>query len=354
MLGCRRSSLLSCGVLSLAWLTVPFAGPGLEAHLAQQDAHGRQQVAQARQEDFERLADAAGLRAGGSFPFDYQFLAFRGPTDDSVSVWAATSVHAGRMRGVFEGGWKYEISMKFEVFDGEEMVAVGTSRIEHTLSANIPEETSDGFPLQAEVWLAPGEYAYRVTVTDENWPDDRSVNVKKGELHVPSMRDTRPLVSSIAVAADSAGLWRPATRVALKLNAARIVSKTARPFVYYEVYGLTPGSDYRGEVRLQSTWDSYGKDERFTGSYQPFELQYRGTAPDDPTQPVRSMFRLDMKNTEPGPYDIRVKVTDMATGRSSEVRQVSLKVQDDEHKYFVVPVTEVKAARVDDGGSGRR
>lgn len=347
MPGCTRLNLPLRGAISMLLLGIPLAVAGVASPVSRaQD--------QDQQKDFDRLADAAGLRAGGSFPFDYQFLAFRGPTADSVSVWAATSVHAGRMRGVFEGGWKYTISMQFEVLDEmEQQVAFGTAKIEHTLSARIPEETSDGFPLQANVWLPPGRYTYRVTVTDENWPAGRSVNQKEGDLYVPSLEDHEPLVSSLAVAADSMGLWEPTHEVALKLNAARIVNKDSRPFVYYEVYGLTPGGDYRGEVRLQSTWDSYGKDERFTGSYQPFQLQYRGTAPSERTEPVRSIFRLDMRNTEPGPYDIRVKVTDMVTGRSSGVRRVSLKVQDYDEKYFKVPVTEVKSAKADDGGRGR-
>lgn len=347
MVGSARLSLRSRGAISLALLGLPFTVAGIASPVSQSQDKDQQR-------SFDRLADAAGLRAGGDFPFDYQFLAFRGPTEDSVAVWAATSVHAGRMRGVFQGGWKYAISMRFEVFDEqEELVAEAAGRIAHTLSASIPEETSDGFPLQASVWLAPGEYTYRITVTDENWPDDRSVNVKEGELDIPSMLDDGPLVSSIAVAADSMGLWQPAPDVVLKLNAARIVNKESRPFVYYEVYGLTPGGDYRGEVRLQSTWDSYGKDERFAGSYQPFQLQYRGTAPDDPSEPVRSIFRLDMRNTDPGPYDVRVKITDLVSGRSSEVRRVSLKVQDYDEKYYKVPVTEVKAAKADEGEGGR-
>ena len=85
------------------------------------------------------------------------------------------------------------------------------------------------------------------------------------------------------MAADSSGTFQPAVGVDLQLNAAAIVEKAARPYIYFEVYGLTPGSSYRGEIKLSSTWVSRGRGEQFTGPYQPFQMQYRGSVPADPT-----------------------------------------------------------------------
>jgi len=290
---------------------------------------------------FARLSESAGLKASGSFPFDFQHLAFREGRGDTVDLWAAASVHAGRVRGVWEGGWRYSLGILFELYRGEELVASSSDRAEHTLNLQLPPTTSEGFPLQTVVRVMPGEYRYRLRLTDFNWPDGRSINEKTGTITVPRFDVSGPVVSSIAIAADSGGTWTPTPDLELKLNAARIVRSTARPYIYFEVYGLSPGASYRGEVRLVSTWVSRGKGEDFRGEYRPFQLQYRGTTPEDPSEPVRSTLRLDLSRTQPGPYEVTVKVTDLSTGRSSTTRRARLKVQSPDELRPIVPVTEV-------------
>jgi hypothetical protein len=296
---------------------------------------------------FASLAEARGLRAGGAFPFDYQHLAFYGGSPGQVTLWAATSVHAGRVRGVFEGGWRYKLSMALELFQNDTLVASDTRRFQHVLSAEIPSNISDGFPLQVMVRVPPGRYDYRIRVTDLNWTSGRSMNEKTGTVIVPPIDSEHPVLSSIAIAADSGGTWSPVPGVALKLNAAAIVQRRARPFIYYEVYGLTPGSDYRGEIRLVSTWAGTGAGETFTGPHQPFQMQYRGTTPADPLQPIRSVFRLDMKDADVGPYEVRVRVTDLTTGQVSGTRRARLKVREVDRTRPVVPITEIESVTVD-------
>ena len=293
------------------------------------------------QDGFSRLEESAGRRSGGSFPFDYQQLAYFPGPDGEVDLWAAVSVHAGRVRGVFEGGWKYELSMKFFLSrDGVE-VARDESRVRHVLNALIPPWMSDGFPLQTRVRVPPGSYEYRIEVRDLNWEGDRSLNVVEGELEVPRFDRVRPFVSSIAVAADSGGSWRPAPGVDLKLNAAKMVQTDARPFVYFEVYGLTPGGGFRGDVRLVSTWTSQGTGEVFDGVRQPYQVQFRGTVPEAPDVPVRSVLRLEMKDTKPGPYEVQVRFTDVETGERSEVRRTAVRVRRPEVRQMGEEITEV-------------
>lgn len=318
-------------------LLAPTAPPALPAA---QDTGG------AGGADFTRLAESGGLKATGAFPFDYQYLVFSGPSDDLVDVWAAVSVHAGRVRGVFEGGWKYSLGLRFDLLRDDALVASETTRVEHTLNALVPESTSDGFPLQARVRVPPGKYRYRIAVTDHNWEAFPAVNEKTGEVTIPSLAYPGPVVSSIAVAADSGGTWLPAKHVSLKLNAARIVRKESRPFIYFEAYGVTPGAVYRGEVKLISTWASTGQGETFRGSRRPFQLQYRGTAPTDPNEPIRSALRLDLSKTEPGPYVVTVKITDLATGRTSDTRRVELKVRTEKSRGPPLQIREVRSRGV--------
>ncbi len=301
---------------------------------------------------FDRLDASAGIRSGGPFSFDYQHLAFFPDIDPDrpmqpVDLWTAVSVQADRIRPVFEGGWKYSLSMTVELYQDEALAFSRETLTSLTLAAPLsPEVTAEaGFPIQTRLEVPPGEYDYRIRVADESWEGDRGVNEASGRLVVPGPVLTQPFVSSIAVAADSGGSWEPAPDLALKLNAAKIVYDDARPFVYFEAYGLTPGGDYRGEVRLVSRRVTRGADDVFSGAYQPFQLQYRGSVAPDPGEPVRKVLRLDLGRTRPGPYEVQVRVRDLVTGQASEVRTARLTVQ--EERAFE-PLQPVVGAEVEE------
>jgi len=332
----------------VAWLVLAGSPAAGEAFALPQQ--GEVVHARATAGTVNELAEAGGLKASGAFPFDYQYLAFYGGSPDLVALWAAASVEAGRIRGVFDRGWRYSLSLELELFTGDSLVAESTQRTDFLFSRQVADTTRDGFPIQTMVSVPPGEYEYRLTVKDRNWPDDRSVNVVQGEISVPAFEVVTPVVSSIAVAADSNGTFRPATGVDLQLNAAAIVEKAARPFIYFEVYGLSPGRSYRGEIRLSSTWVSRGRGDVFTGPREPFQMQYKGSVPADPTVPVRAVLRLDTRDAEPGPYEIQVRVTDLATGETSEVRKAGLKIRAQSQR--IAPITEVEV-RTDGSTEGR-
>lgn len=329
-------------VLMMLGATAPGGLASIPQQVAQVQTHAEAAALNA-------LAESGGLKATGAFPFDYQYLAFHGGSPEFVALWAAASVEAGRIRGVFDGGWRYSLSLGLELFQDDSLVVARTRRTDFVFSRQVADTTRDGFPLQTMVSVPPGEYDYRLVIKDMNWPDDRSVNVVQGSLEVPAFDVTGPVVSSIAVAADSSGTFEPAVGVDLQLNAAAIVEKAARPYIYFEVYGLTPGSSYRGEIKLSSTWVSRGRGEQFTGPYQPFQMQYRGSVPADPTVPVRAVMRLDTRDAEPGPYEVLVRVTDLETGVRSEVRRAQLKIRPPSTRS--APITEVEV-RTDGGSEG--
>jgi hypothetical protein len=333
----------AAALLSALLLTVPGALPAVPQR-------GAELQARADAGAFNALAESGGLKATGAFPFDYHYLAFYGGSPEFVALWAAASVEAGRIRGVFDGGWRYSLSLGLELFQADSLVTERVQRTDFVFSSQIADTTRDGFPIQTMVTVPPGEYDYRLVVQDLNWPDDRSVNVIRGSLTVPAFDVSRPTISSIAVAADSSGTFRPASGVELQLNAAAIVEKAARPFIYYEAYGLTPGGRYRCDIRLASTWVSRGRGETFTGPYQPFQMQYSGSVPADPTVPVRAVLRLDTGNAEPGPYEVRVTVTDAETGEQSDVRKARLKIRPQTSR--LAPITEIEV-KTDGGSKGR-
>lgn len=297
---------------------------------------------------FDRLDAEAGLRSGGPFSFDYQYLVFYPPataTGDAplVDLWTATSVQADRVRGVFDEGWKYALDMRVELWQADTLAFEREAATSLVLASPLTPAyaAGKGFPIQTLMEVPPGEYEYRIRIRDRGWEEDRATNEVVGRIVVPGPVRTQPFVSSIAIAADSGGNWQPAPGLELQLNAARIVYGDARPFVYFEAYGLTPGGDYRGEVRLVSRQVTRGADDVFDGAYQPYQLQYRGSVPDDPRTPVRKVLRLDLGQTRPGPYEVQVRVRDLVTGQASEVRTARLKVREDDTYEPLLPVNRI-------------
>ncbi|MGI9038981.1 MAG: hypothetical protein ACR2GQ_08965 [Gemmatimonadota bacterium] len=300
--------------------------------------------------DFDRLDREAGLRSGGPFSFDYQHLVYYqnqrtpGETNPPVTLWTAASVQADRVHAVFDKGWKYSLDMTVELLRDDTVAYTTQSRTTMTLTMRLDERTAagKGFPLYARTAVAPGRYDYRILIRDNGWDDDRGVNEKTGSIVVPNPVDSKPFLSSIAIAADSAGSWTPDPSIDLQLNAARMVQTDARPYVYFEAYGLTPGGDYRGEVRLVSRWVSRGQGESFEGSYQPFQLQYRGSVPTNPNEPVRKVLRMDLDQTAAGPYEVQIRVRDLTTGQVSEVRTARMKVRAPDRYTSPNPIVEVR------------
>ncbi len=300
---------------------------------------------------FDRLEAEAGLRSGGYFSFDYQHLVYFTPSriDDPaapVQLWTAASVQADRVKGVFDGGWKYSLDMTVELHQADTLVASSGARTSLTLASPLTTSAAAGmgFPIQALLQVPPGEYEYAIRIRDNGWEGDRATNETTGRLMIPEPVATQPFLSSVAIAADSGGTWHPAEDLGLQLNAARMVHSDARPFVYFEAYGLTPGGEYRGEVRLVSRRVTRGAEDVFDGAYQPFQLQYRGSVPSDPDEPVRKVLRLDLGQTRAGPYEVQVRVRDLVTGQASEVRSARLRVRERISYEPLLPVANGEAA----------
>lgn len=335
---------------ALALVALPTSLAALDAQEAGPPAPDAPAVHVAASERaFDRLDSEAGVRSGGAFSFDYQHLAFF-PSASTVDLWTAASVQADRVRGVFDGGWRYSLFMTVELWRADTLVETREARTSLTLGSPLtPRESAGlGFPIQTLMRVPPGDYTYRIRIRDEGWEGDRAVNETSGRLVVPRAVRTQPFVSSIAIAADSGGTWEPAQGLSLKLNAARTVYDDARPFVYFEAYGLTPAGEYRGEVRLVSRRVTRGADDVFDGAYQPFQLQYRGSVPSGPDEPVRKVLRLDLSQTSPGPYEVQVRVRDLVTGQASEVRTARLKVRERDTYEPLMPVANGDPGVVDE------
>ena len=270
---------------------------------------------------------SSGTHTGGAFPIDWEHLRFLRGSGSMITVWAAINVDAGRCwPRATSGGWLYSLALRYELFDQDgELVATGADSLRYEHPTRL--KSDQGFGLQAPVTVPPGTYRFRIEVEDRNRePVARSV--KEGELIVPSYGVPGPVLSDLAVASDTPGIWQPLPGVSLKLNAAHVVYVDASPYIYFEAYGLTPGARYRVEVRMESAEAQSFMDRRLRGASRPFQLQYSGPVPIDPDTPVRGAQHLKLgTNTLPGLYQVTVRVTDLVTGETSLPRRINLKVQ---------------------------
>ena len=65
------------------------------------------------------------------------------------------------------------------------------------------------------------------------------------------------------------------------------------------------------------------------------------------------MMDLDVLDTEPGPYEVQVRVTDQATSEKSDVRKARLKVREIDDRRRALDISEVETGD-DNGGEGDR
>jgi len=270
---------------------------------------------------------SSGTHSGGPFPIDWEHLRFLRGSGDVITVWAAINVDAGRCQPrPASGGWLYSLAMQYELYDQNgERVATGTDELRYVHPSRL--KSDQGFGLQAPVTVPPGTYWFRIEVRDRN-REPVATNVKEGELIVPSYEVPGPVLSDLAVASDTPGIWQPLPGIRLKLNASHVVHVDASPYIYFEAYGLTPGARYRVEVQMQSAESQSFMDRRLRGAHRPFQLQYSGPVPIDPDTPVRGAQHLKLgTNTLPGLYQVTVKITDLTTGETSLPRRINLQVR---------------------------
>ncbi len=270
---------------------------------------------------------SSGTHTRGPFPVDWEHLRFLRSNGDSIAVWAAVNVDASLCTPrPASGGWLYSLAMRYEMFDEDGThLGTGTDELKYVHPSRL--RSDQGFGLQTFVTVAPGTYLYRIEVSDRN-RDPVASSVKEGELVVPKYDAPGPVLSDLAVASDTPGIWEPLPDVSLKLNAAHVVSTDASPFIYFEAYGLTPGGRYRVEVVMENTDPQDFMERRIRGAKRPFQLQYSGTVPQDPHALVRGAQHLKLgRGTLPGAYQVTVKVTDLTTGEVSLPRWVNLQVR---------------------------
>jgi hypothetical protein len=170
----------------------------------------------------------------------------------------------------------------------------------------------ESLPVRMAADLPPGRYRYAFLVADAQIPagrDERSGNYRRGDLTVREFGAGVPALSDVAVAADSGGIWSPGGGIRLRPSPSHLTGADGVAYVYFEVYNLTPGGRYTSHIRLEP--------EDAQDAREAFELSFPSDGATDASRMSRRLLRVDVRDTEPGRYVMRVAVTDGATGVST-------------------------------------
>lgn len=250
-------------------------------------------------------------------PFAYELLQFRAGAADDVRtrVWLNAVVQAEPLRAApADDGVRYDIRATISLA-GED----GDLYQEEALFAlRAPDELGEGtgIPARLAVEAPPGRYNASIVLRDANDARERPVgNWATRDLTVRSYAPSVPLLSDVAIAPDSGGATQIAPGVALPISPVHETNANRQAWLYFEAYGLSTRGDYEVEVRVEP------KDEG-----EPFTLSYRGPPPATSGAAVRRLLRVELDESPPGEYTVRLTVTDGA-GRESLPIETALRVR---------------------------
>lgn len=251
-----------------------------------------------------------------------QFRSSRGGTN---RVWVNALLEGDKLTGRLEGtGFRYQVDARLALIDEK-----GEHRqIDASFAATTPARLGrdQSLPVRIPVDLEPGDYRYTLVVQDALADPGqlRSGNYDRGELVVRDLSGRLPVLSDVAVAADSGGSWSPLTPsgpdLGLIPSPAHLTGSDGVAYVYFEAYNLSPGGRYETRVRFEP--------EAREG--EAFDLTFTGEAPVAGAPRTRRTLRLDLADAESGAYDMTVTVTDAESGESTLPHTTSIVVSGSE------------------------
>ena len=238
-------------------------------------------------------------------------LQFRSPLDGANRVWINAVIEAERLTPTetTDGQFQYRVDARWVLVDEMGESRTYGSSFEATTPRMLGHDES--LPVRLAADLPPGQYRYVLLVSDTQIPsgrDERSGNYHRAALTVRELSAGAPALSDVAVAADSGGVWSPGGGIRLRPSPTHLAGADGVAYVYFEVYNLTPGGDYTTHIRLEPEDGDAG---------EAFELSFPGDGATDVSRMSRRLLRVDLRDSEPGQYLMRVTVTDGATGAST-------------------------------------
>lgn len=252
-------------------------------------------------------------------PFYFDVFGFRG-RDRKTDVTAAIAIPGTSLEPKpTDAGLLYSVQVSFILID---TVKGGVTRKDttYTYLSSHTLRKDEYLRLHATLASAATQSAmHRVVVRDAHQPD-------KGQLYGGSVPinsyDTPKLtISDIVLAEPEPGTW--------KRREAQLAFVPPRQFVegepvnlFYEIYNLPRGADYRTEISLEpaegGAATGFTRLKRlFGGSDGRVNLSFTGVANADPELGVQEVRRMS-SGVKSGKYQLIVRITNLATGETAQ------------------------------------
>ncbi len=238
-------------------------------------------------------------------------LQFLSPREGMNRVWINAVIEAERLTPVsLPGGqFRYRVEARWVIVDANGESQVHSSSFEAVTPKRLGRDES--IPVRLAADLPPGQYRYALLLRDSRLApgqDQLSGNYRRVDMTVRELGAGAPALSDVAVAADSGGVWSPGGGIRLRPSPAHLTGADGVGYIYFEVYNLTPGGQYTTQIRLEP--EKGDADDAF-------ELSFPGDGATGTSRMSRRLLRVDLRDTEPGSYVMRVTVTDSASGAST-------------------------------------
>jgi hypothetical protein len=199
------------------------------------------------------VPDAPDLVAG--IEFAYESLRFREPGSDRSEVWFLAATRVGDLTAAVAGdplrGPAGSVSYAVEA-DLALLAPAGMwlLRAFNQPVVENPLRADDGVPVRFRVVLEPETYPFTLALRDGGSERGGLGNWALDTVTVSPRQAGLPTVSDIAVATDSGGTWSRDGATFLRIGPTHVVSSAGDAHIYFEVYGIRPGTGYDVEVRV--------------------------------------------------------------------------------------------------------
>ena len=210
-------------------------------------------------------------------------------------------------------GVRYPLEFRVVVSDSSERVVANLDTV-RVFGARQALHRPSYLTGRLAIPVPAGRYQYRLLV--------RSVDGGAGDLlveplTVERLEPQRFAVSDLVVGREGSGLvWFSPAGDTVRLNPLQRFPEGSAVNLYYEIYGLAPGTPYHTLVRLEreggrSVFGSIGR--LFGGGRSPVLLEFDAPATGSVTRVQRG---LELRDVSKGTYRLSVVISDPATGTS--------------------------------------
>jgi len=252
--------------------------------------------------------------------FGWERLRFLDPSTAQTVVWLLAGVRAGDLAPApaADGQVVYAVDLAATLRVGN-TVNRDTVHAQYRVARELSED--DAVIVRLPVTIGSGDHPFTLTVRDANTgaavQDDAAEkpagNWARGVITGISVSDL-PEISDIAVAADSGGSWTRDGATFLAVTPSHTTAPDGAVHLYFETYGLEPGSAYTVEIRVVPE-DIADRIWAMPAGETAFRLSFNSEMPDESIG--RHHLKLDLSDTAPGDYTLGIRVRDPASGRES-------------------------------------